>query len=382
MARSKDVAERAAQAAQRLGRRGAQAREGPDEIARSPMASLGTQLGVASFLADRAAYLEERLAEVRDAYQGVRLADRYEVEEHATKKGRFLRMRQPTSIGALQLPNSTSAEDVLTSQLDLVPGIGPCRWADLNQRGLQTIVQLASGRSPAIYRSDAAAVLAEIGQRDLTALHERLRRRLGGRRQILASLLAATVDLSDIGFLDVETLGLSNQPIFLVGVGRFVGKEFVVDQYLAPRPTDEATMLRAALEALDGIQLLVTYNGSTADVPWIRNRCSYHRLSGPPSVAHLDLLYATRRRWTRDEARLPNARLPTVQSELLGVERPEHDIPSHLVPEFYDSYRGSPDDECLLVPIIDHNRSDIEALASLLELQCAEALHLDASPVV
>lgn len=94
-------------------------------------------------------------------------------------------------------------------------------------------------------------------------------------------------------------------------------------------------------------------------------------------MAHLDLLYGTRRRWIYEEARLPDARLPTVQRQLLGLDRPAHDVPSHLVPQLYDAYTASPEDECLLVPIIDHNRSDIEALASLLELLCAEALALD-----
>ena len=140
---------------------------------------------------------------------------------------------------------------------------------------------------------------------------------------------------------------------------------------------DEPAALGAALGALAGVRLLVTYNGRAADVPWILARCFYHGLSPLRPVAHLDLLHGARRRWISDEPRLPDARLPTVQRELLGLERPEHDVPSVLVPRFYDAYTAAPEDECLLVPIIDHNRSDIEALACLLGLLCEEALALD-----
>ena len=341
------------------------------------MAPLGPQFEIASFPGEPSAFAEQRLAEIRAAYEGVRLVERYRVDEVATADGRCLRLRHSTSIGALRLPAAELVRSVLTSRLDLVRGIGPYRRTSFHERGVLTLFELADLRLPASYRAAAAVVLAEIAAGDLTALHERMRGRLGGRGQILATLLAATVDLSAIGFLDVETLGLSNEPIFLVGVGRFVGDAFVVEQYLAPRPADEPAALAAGLDALAGVQVLVTYNGRTADVPWIRSRCFYHGLPPVPQVTHLDLLYGTRRRWIHEEARLPDARLPTVQRQLLGLDRPAHDVPSHLVPQFYDAYAASPDDECLLVPIIDHNRSDIEALASLLELLCAEALALD-----
>jgi uncharacterized protein YprB with RNaseH-like and TPR domain len=377
MVSSDTDAKRAALAARRLARRGAKARERPEELSRPPVAPLSSQFGMATFLGEHTAFIEQQLAEIRAAYEGVRLVDRYRVDEVAIADGRCLRLRHSTSIGALRLPAAELVRRVLSSRLDLVRGIGPYRRASFHQRGVLTLFELADPSSPASYQAEAGVVLAEIAACDLTALHERLRVRLGGRGQILAALLAAMVDLSDIGFLDVETLGLANEPIFLVGVGRFVGDAFVVDQYLAPQPADEPAALAAGLDALAGTQLLVTYNGRTADVPWIRSRCFYHGLPSVPQVAHLDLLYGTRRRWIYDEDRLPDARLPTVQRQLLGLDRPAHDVPSHLVPQFYDAYVASSDDECLLVPIIDHNRSDIEALASLLELLCAEALALD-----
>ena len=47
----------------------------------------------------------------------------------------------------------------------------------------------------------------------------------------------------------------------------------------------------------------------------------------------------------------------------LGIQR-EDDVPSALVPEFYESYMrtGNPGP---LVPIVEHNRCDLLTLASL-----------------
>jgi uncharacterized protein YprB with RNaseH-like and TPR domain len=133
-------------------------------------------------------------------------------------------------------------------------------------------------------------------------------------------------------------------------------------------------MLASAAEALSGSRLLVSYNGRSADVRWLAQRCLYHGVPSFCDLAHLDLLYATKRRWQRDEDFLLSARLAAVQVELLGLSRPEHDVSSDLIPFIYRRYSASPTAEGMLVPVIEHNRSDIEALPLLLGRCCAAAL--------
>ena len=55
---------------------------------------------------------------------------------------------------------------------------------------------------------------------------------------------------------------------------------------------------------------LVTFNGKSFDVPFVRERAVAHRLTPPPHLTHVDLLHASRRRW-RD--RVPNCKLTTLE---------------------------------------------------------------------
>ncbi len=64
------------------------------------------------------------------------------------------------------------------------------------------------------------------------------------------SALSTDLDLSSILFLDTETTGLSGGTgtiPFMVGVGRFIGDEFVTSQIFLRNPAEE----RAQLELLD-----------------------------------------------------------------------------------------------------------------------------------
>lgn len=390
MAEVQEASERAMRAATGLRRRAERLRErealAKDGLAPGGLADRhGPHVGsVANWRSDwdrgahwggysSSSFIEDQVEGVRRAFAGMRLEDVYELTPQRTAMGSVLRILQASRDVSLKLPASGSVRSLLHARLDLVRGIGRARSAALRAAGTMSVPELTDPVVHPSYAAEAEAFLAEMLSGDVLAVVERLRRRLGSVGHLLASLLAATVQPEEIGFLDVETLGLDNNMIFLVGVGRLRGDSFFTEQFLAPSPADEPAALCSAMAALEGVRVLVTYNGRAADVPWIRNRCFYHGLVPPPEIAHLDLVYGTRRRWRMDEELLPDARLPTVQEILLGGGRPSHDVPSYLVPDLYSAYTSSPEDEGLLVPVIDHNRSDIEALCVLLELLCTEA---------
>ncbi len=132
-------------------------------------------------------------------------------------------------------------------------------------------------------------------------------------------------------------------------------------------------MLAIVAEAVGGRRVLLTHNGRTADATWLRARSFFHGLPPVPELAHVDLFYGTRRRFVVDEPVLASARLPVVQHQLLGMARPGYDVPSWAVPELYQRYVQT-GREGLLVPVLDHNRSDLEALVLLLERLGVEAL--------
>ena len=103
------------------------------------------------------------------------------------------------------------------------------------------------------------------------------------------------VDLSRALFLDTETSGLAGGTgtfAFLIGVGHVEEDRFRVTQFLMRSPVGEAAMLEELAVLADGRRDLVTYNGSSFDLPLLETRFA---LNGVPSpfrgVRHLDLLH-------------------------------------------------------------------------------------------
>lgn len=303
-------------------------------------------------------------------FGGTRLADCYQIAE---EEGGVLRITQETAMSAAALPDAAAARAALLAPLRLVFGVGPATVARLQAEGCRSVADL---RCHHRFAREALSVLGDwvddggqLGREpNLLGLCQRLTRRLGGAGHMLSSLACGLVEPGEIAFLDTETLGLSGQAIFLCGIGRFEAGRFLVEQFLAPDVASEQAMLALALERLARARVLVTYNGLNADVAWLRQRCFYYRMASPAELPHVDLVYGTRHCFVREDAVLDNARLPTVQEHLLGMARPEVDLPSWAIPGVYDAYvRSGGELEGMLVPVLEHNRSDLEALVALLE---------------
>ena len=133
-----------------------------------------------------------------------------------------------------------------------------------------------------------------------------------------------------------------------------------ITQYLARSLDEEIALLEQIAPVFAKASLLISYNGKAFDWTFLRERFAYYGLQLPPATMHIDLLHHARRAFRDD---LPDVRLSTLE-EHLGIHRAE-DLPSDAVPEFYSTYldTGNPGP---LVPIVHHNRQDVETLAVLL----------------
>lgn len=183
------------------------------------------------------------------------------------------------------------------------------------------------------------------------------------------------VDLSRALFLDTETSGLAGGTgtfAFLIGVGRVEGDRFRVTQFLLRDPRGEAAMLEELAVVAAGRRDLVTYNGSGFDLPLLETRFALSGLPYPLRGArHLDLLHPARRLF---KPRHENARLPTLEREVLEVER-DDDIPGDQIPQvFFHFLRYG--DHPAMESVLAHNRYDIVTLAAL-ALTALERLHAD-----
>ncbi len=164
--------------------------------------------------------------------------------------------------------------------------------------------------------------------------------------------------------LDTETTGLATGAgtvAFLVGYGTWDGDRFRQVQLLMPDHADEPAMLDALAAAIPAEAWLVTYNGRGFDWPLLVSRYRMSRRAAPIHAGHLDLLPFVRRVFRH---RLTDARLRTVESELLGMDR-GHDIDGWEIPGRYlDFLRGGPADP--LAEVVRHNHEDVRSLARLL----------------
>ena len=172
------------------------------------------------------------------------------------------------------------------------------------------------------------------------------------------------VDLSRALFLDTETSGLAGGTgtfAFLIGVGWVEEERFRVTQLLLRDPLGEAGMLEElAVMAADGRDL-VTYNGGSFDLPLLETRFALNGLPSPfRGARHLDLLHPARRLF---KPRHENARLSTLEREVLEVER-DDDIPGDRIPQvFFDFLRYG--HHPAMESVLAHNRYDILTLAAL-----------------
>ena len=164
-------------------------------------------------------------------------------------------------------------------------------------------------------------------------------------------------------FLDLETCGLNSAPIFLFGAITLDKSPRLV-QGLARDYTEETALLHYINDLLQNYPLLVTFNGKTYDLPFIKQRCIRYRMPPPQVSQHIDLLQLARQRFPR--GLLPNRRLVTLERFLLDKPR-IGDVPSQLIPALYHQFVKSGDSR-LLSRVVRHNSYDVLSMLQLFVL--------------
>ena len=181
------------------------------------------------------------------------------------------------------------------------------------------------------------------------------------RLRTLPGMPAADVPLV---CLDTETTGLataSGTVAFLIGLGWWDHDRFRQVQLLLPDHPAEAGLLARLAAHIPPDAWLVTYNGRGFDWPLLVARYRMARLAAPPHAGHLDLLPFVRRVFRH---RMTDARLRTVETELLGTSR-HGDVDGWQIPGLYlDFLRGG--EAWPLIDVVRHNREDVRSLARLL----------------
>ncbi|MGH9069848.1 MAG: ribonuclease H-like domain-containing protein [Acidimicrobiales bacterium] len=311
-------------------------------------------------------------------FAGVALDDLYEVSEAQTPYGPCLHLVQLVQPFGFSLASPAAAEDAVLGELRLVCGVGPVTSEALRAGGVGRITDLVDHHR---FGGSASWLVERWERRDLGVLHDHIRHCLGPLGHHPGVALAGLIAPGGLVIVDLETLGLWGSSMILFGFARLVGTCLELHQYLARAGSEEPAALHLAMGVLRECEGLVTYNGRSADAPWLAQRSAYFGLGKLPVRYHLDLLPPVRRLYrpssliSADSAPaagtgLEDCRLGTVEAHVLGTPRDLDDLPGEAVPHFYREYERSRNIGPL-VPIIEHNRADLVAVARLLCLLSA-----------
>jgi uncharacterized protein YprB with RNaseH-like and TPR domain len=161
-------------------------------------------------------------------------------------------------------------------------------------------------------------------------------------------------------FLDIETTGLGNSPVFLVGMLEYDQGVLTLNQHLARDYSEEPAVVAWSVEALAGADAVLTFNGKSFDVPYLRARAAATGVLWTPPAAHVDLLHMARRCWADA---LPDCKLQTLERQVCGRRRAE-DIPGWAVPDAYHHFVRT-GNATHLERILEHNLQDLLTLAEL-----------------
>jgi uncharacterized protein YprB with RNaseH-like and TPR domain len=197
-----------------------------------------------------------------------------------------------------------------------------------------------------------------VDDKDVEPLQNWFNRRLP-KSHPLAHYLASFCRDEDFAILDIETMGLFGRPIILLGIAKPNKERMSINQFLLRDISDEASALWELVAHLNENSAFITFNGRAFDIPYIQERLAYYGIKASLSKPNFDALFFTRRAWRN---KLPNCRLETVEKHL-GFQR-EIDVPSALIPEFYESYLKTKN-VGPLTAIVEHNKQDLITLTNI-----------------
>jgi len=297
---------------------------------------------------------QELKGRLLEKYKGVLLEEAIQGERLKTEEGSCYHIENQEKIN-INITNPEKVKEKILSNLKLIYGIGGAKEYFLKKEGYRTIEDLRqhprfgpeSTKFLGVFNKNRSEVINWIG-------------RWFPKSHPLVLCASGLWRKEDFVILDIETMGLFNRPIILFGLAQVSGDYISINQYFLQNIKEEAAALRGLLSHITKNNVFLTFNGRTFDIPYIKERLAYYRMKGDLENTHFDILHFSRRAWKKE---LPNCRLTTLEKYLFGIERKD-DVPSALVPEFYETYLRSKNIGPL-IPIIEHNQQDLITLANI-----------------
>lgn len=298
-----------------------------------------------------ALYLEGELIK---KYQDKSLEDAISGEVVSNDQGECYSISTSCTSNFKLVPYQESRQHVI-SDLKVLSGIGPISEQALKRKGYKTVEDLK--RHPR-WKKQAIDYMRIVDNKEVDSIQKWLWQRLPKSHPLLHYLAGFCQD-QDFAIIDIETLGLSERPIILLGIAKPTKDHICTSQFLLRDIGDEPGAIWALISKLEPNLSLITFNGRSFDIPYIKQRLAYYGLDASLDNPHFDVLHFTRRALKH---KLPDCRLDTVE-KYIGIKR-DINIPGALVPHFYETYLKTKN-VGPLVPIVEHNKQDLLTLGSL-----------------
>jgi len=263
--------------------------------------------------------------------------------------------------------NLTLSRNKLLRNLKTVYYIGKSIERKLIKRGVKTLYDLKINLK---YMSSANEILDLIDNKEYCILSK--------NKYINDLDLLFCFELEELLFLDIETLGLYDSPIIIIGLGFFKNNKFEI-HILFARDLEEEIALFEHLKSdiLTQFKCFISFNGKSFDIPYIANRFLYYFDENPmisdnespyessnSIFHHIDLYHNCRRIF---RGRFNDYTLTNMEEKLLGLKR-ENELPSSLVGFCYKLYIEDPYRHAgLIKEVIEHNYWDIYSMPLILK---------------
>lgn len=172
----------------------------------------------------------------------------------------------------------------------------------------------------------------------------------------------------NIAVFDIETTGLypKNDQVILTGIlTLFSGEPVTSLQYFANNIGDEKAVLKNTIKLLSRADLIITYNGASFDIPFIKERAKHHNISTEGIKAiHLDLYNLVK--YHSDIKELIGSLRQKNLEFYMGLSKSRDDeISGGESVKLYERYIRTHEDE-LERQILLHNSDDILQLSKLI----------------
>lgn len=300
---------------------------------------------------DEALKLEKKLIK---QYKGKNLQEAISGEVVSNQQGECYAISAACTVNFKKATYQKSRQEII-SDLKALPGIGPAREQTLKQQGYKTIEEL---ENHPLWKKQANDFMKIINKQEIPLIQKWLWQRFPKSHPLLHYLAGFCQD-QDFAIVDIETLGLSERPIILLGIAKPTKTQVCTSQFLLRDIQDEPGAIWALISELEPNLSLITYNGRSFDIPYIKQRLAYYGLDAPLGNTHFDMLHFTRRALRH---KLSDCKLETVE-KYIGIKR-DINIPGALVPHFYDTYLRTKN-AGPLVAIVEHNKQDLLTLGTL-----------------